>query len=67
MTGLPNRSYLNDINAGDIVQDDLGDRWKVIGEHCGKIVCVDEPMEDDCDLPHISVWEWEDFQKMTLV
>jgi hypothetical protein len=57
---------MNDIKAGDIVEDHLGDRWKVIGEHCGRIICVDEPDEDP-ELPYVSIWEWEDFSKMTLV
>lgn len=63
-----NYSYLNDILAGDILMDDCGDHWKVVGQLSGgRIACVDEPIEDCTHLPAVSVWSWDDIQKMTLV
>jgi hypothetical protein len=57
---------LNDIKAGDVMRDHRGDLWRVVGEHYGRIVCIDEP-NDDPEMPYISIWTWEDFSRMTLV
>jgi hypothetical protein len=61
-------SYLNDIKAGDIMQDEVGDLWKVVGQHDDRIACFDEPI-DDCfdELPWISLFTWETFSRMTFV
>jgi hypothetical protein len=62
-----NDSYLNDINAGDVMRDKVGDLWKVVGQHGDQIVCLDEPIDDCFELPLISLWPWEQFSQGTLV
>jgi hypothetical protein len=61
------QDYLNAINVGDVMKDAVGDLWKVVGQHGAKIACLDEPIDQDPDLPYISLWSFEDFSRMTLV
>jgi hypothetical protein len=62
-----NQSYVTDINAGDVMQDEVGDLWKVVGQHDDRIACCDEPIDDSFELPLISFFTWETFSRMTLV
>jgi hypothetical protein len=61
------QDYLNNIKAGNVYQDKVGDRWKVVGQHGDSICCCDEPIDQDPDLPYISLWSKESFSEMELI